>query len=189
MAAIEPIVLRAGPFLLRPGGESDVDRALEMSQDPDIMQWYSTGVVDRAGAKRWLLRGNDWSDGSHATWVVADGADAFVGNFSMGSIDRLHQRSAQVSYRTAPWARNRGVARHALLAATRWAFDTLGLERLELPHAVANPASCRVGTKAGYRLEGVQRLGYRDDAGKRWDGHLHARLVDDPDPADPADPG
>jgi RimJ/RimL family protein N-acetyltransferase len=113
----------------------------------------------------------------------ADGADRLVGNFSIVRIDRIDQFSAQVSYRTAPWARNRGVAGHALVAATRWAFDALNLERLELPHAVANPASCRVAQKAGYLLEGLQRQGFRDDRGRRWDSHLHARLVDDPGPA------
>jgi len=78
---------------------------------------------------------------------------------------------------------HRGIASWALTAATRWAVDVLRLERLELVHAVANPGSCRVAEKAGYLLEGVSRRGFRDDAGHRWDSHLHARLADDPDPA------
>ena len=61
--------------------------------------------------------------------------------------------------------------------------DVLRLERLELVHAVANPGSCRVAKKAGYLLEGVSRRGFRDDAGHRWNSHLHARLADDPEPA------
>lgn len=179
---IEPVELQAGPYRMRLAIEADIDAALEMSRDPAIMQWYSTGAVDREAAWLWLLAGSDWSTGRHATWVVADAADRLVGNFSMVRIDTVDQYSAQVSYRTAPWARNRGVAVQALVAATRWAFDTLGLERLELPHAVANPASCRVAQKAGYLLEGLQRLGYRDQCGRRWDSHLHARLISDPDP-------
>src|SRR4051794_10106292 len=137
-----------------------------MSRDPAIMQWYSIGLTDRASAHRWLRRGSDWSEGTHATWVIADDEDRFVGNFSVVNIDRDDQLCARVSYRTAPWARKRGVASHALVAVTRWAFDDLGLERLELPHAIANPASCRVARRAGYQLEGVQRLGYRDDSGQ-----------------------
>ena len=180
MRDLEPIELQAGPFRLRPGAERDVDAVLEMSRDPAIRQWYSTGVVDRASARRWLQRGSDWSTGTHATWVAVDEADTFVGNFSIVHIDRVDQLSAQVSYRTAPWARDRGVARNALVAATGWAFETVHLERLELPHAVANPASCRVAERAGYALEGLQRGGYRDDAGRRWDSHLHGRLAQDP---------
>jgi RimJ/RimL family protein N-acetyltransferase len=180
VGGIEPVELQAGPFRLRLARETDIDDALEMSRDPVIAQWFSVRIVDRESAKRWLLRGSDWSEGHHATWVVADGADRLVGNLSLVHIDEIDQLSAQVSYRTAPWARNRGVASLALMAATRWAFDTLNLERLELPHAVANPASCRVAQKAGYVFEGLQRQGFRDDAGRRWDSHLHSRLVSDP---------
>jgi RimJ/RimL family protein N-acetyltransferase len=183
VSGIQPVELQAGPYRLRLATEADVDAAFEMSRDPAIRQWYSTAIMDRESARRWLLRGSEWSGGEHATWVVADGADRLVGSFSIVRIDRVDQLTALMSYRTAPWARNRGVASCALSAATRWAVGVLHLERLELVHAVANPGSCRVAEKAGYLLEGVSRRGFRDDAGHRWDSHLHARLADDPEPA------
>jgi RimJ/RimL family protein N-acetyltransferase len=179
---IEPVELRAGPYRLRPAAEADVDAALGMSMDPLVQQWNPTGVVDREAARGWLLRSSDWSGGDHATWVVADAEDRLVGNFSIGRIDTGDQLTALMSYRTAPWARNRGVAGFALFAATRWAVDVVRLERLELVHAVANPASCRVAERAGYLLEGLSRKGYRDTAGRRWDSHLHGRLAGDPEP-------
>ncbi len=182
---MEPVELQAGPYRLRLPTEADVDAAFEMSRDPAIRQWYSTGIVDRRSAQHWLVRGGNWSGGEHATWVVADAADRLVGNVSIVRIDRVNQFTALVSYRTAAWARNRGVAWYALMAASRWAFHALGLERLELVHAVANPASCRVAEKAGYLLEGVSRRGFRDDVGRRWDSHLHARLADDAEPGQP----
>jgi RimJ/RimL family protein N-acetyltransferase len=177
MNGVEPVELHAGPYRLRLATEADIDAALEMSRDPAIRQWYPTGITDRETAERWLRRGSDWSGGHHATWVVADAADRLVGSFSLVHINQDDQFAAQVSYRTAPWARDRGVASYALVAATLWAFAALNLERLELPHAVANPASCRVAQKASYRQEGLLRLGFRDDLGRRWDCHLHARLV------------
>ena len=87
-----------------------------------------------------------------------------------------------IAYRTAPWAKGAGVATNACATAARWAFEALSLERLELCHAVANAASCRVAEKTGFLIEGTQRLGFRDDSGRRWDAHLHARLAEDPDP-------
>jgi RimJ/RimL family protein N-acetyltransferase len=57
--------------------------------------------------------------------------------------------------------------------------EALGLERIELEHAVANEASCRVAERAGYRLEGTKRAGFRDDTGRRWDAHLHALVAGD----------
>lgn len=169
-----PVELDAGPFRLRLATDADADAALAMSRDPAIAQWYSTGVTDKESALRWLRRGSDWSGGTHATWVVADAADRLLGNFSMVDID-LAQLSARMSYRTAPWARGRHVATYALDAATRWAFGTLRLERLELAHAVANPASCHVAHNVGYRRLGVEAGGYRDDGGRDWDTHVHTR--------------
>jgi RimJ/RimL family protein N-acetyltransferase len=74
------------------------------------------------------------------------------------------------------------VAGHAVAAVTRWGLRALGLERIELPHSVENQASCRGRGQVRYLLEGVQRLGFRDDAGKRWDSHLHAGLAGDRGP-------
>lgn len=95
---------------------------------------------------------------------------AYVCNIDTDQLD------AWVAYRTAPWARGRGVATATLVAMTAYVFDVVGLERLRLPHSVANPASCRVAEKAGYALEGTERGGFRDAAGVRWDSHIHGRL-------------
>ncbi|MEW2435901.1 GNAT family protein [Streptomyces caniferus] len=47
---------------------------------------------------------------------------------------------------------------------------------------MANPASCRVATKAGFRLEGTMRSALLHADG--WhDEHLHARVQDDPWPS------
>jgi len=75
-----------------------------------------------------------------------------------------------------PVARGRGVASHALQEITRWAFDDLGLHRLELEHSTHNEASCRVAARGGYELEGTMRhQGLHLDG---WhDTHLHAALA------------
>jgi RimJ/RimL family protein N-acetyltransferase len=100
-----------------------------------------------------------------------------LGNVSLHKIDH-EQRDAEIGYRVAPWARGQGVATDSVAAATRWAFGALDLVRIELAHAVANPASCRVAEKAGYQLEGTLRQSFVY-AGIRQDEHLHARLVTD----------
>ena len=75
MQRFRPVELAAGPFRLRLARDADVDAALEMSRDPAIAQWYSTGVVDRRSARRWLRNGVDWSVASATTqvaWVPPD---------------------------------------------------------------------------------------------------------------------
>ncbi|CAM5693262.1 Acetyltransferase OS=Streptomyces fumanus OX=67302 GN=GCM10018772_31150 PE=4 SV=1 [Streptomyces fumanus] len=83
-----------------------------------------------------------------------------------------------------PEARGRGVARRALLLATRWAFDDLRLHRVELGHALGHDASCRVAERCGFGYEGTLR-GAMFEAGRQdrfRDVHLHARLATDPEP-------
>jgi RimJ/RimL family protein N-acetyltransferase len=177
VSGIEHVTLAAGDFELRPPRPDDAADALAMLQDPDVRQWNAgPESLTVESARDWLLRGADWSDGTAAVWSVHEG-DRFVGNAFLCKIDRS-SLDAHVAYRTAPWARGRGVATCAVAAITTFAFDVLGLERLELLHAVPNIASCRVATKAGYGLEGVARGGYRDESGVRWDDHIHGRLKD-----------
>jgi RimJ/RimL family protein N-acetyltransferase len=85
---------------------------------------------------------------------------------------------AEVAYWTTRAARGRGVAPRATTALTRWAFDEIGFHRLELMHATANEASCRVAGKAGFALEGTKRSAVLHQDG--WhDMHLHARVQGD----------
>jgi hypothetical protein len=89
---------------------------------------------------------------------------------------------AECTYWVLPAARGRGVATGATVAMARWALHDLGLHRLELRHATANPASCRVAARAGFGLEGTLRGAMQHPDG--WhDMHLHARLQATPKPA------
>jgi Acetyltransferase (GNAT) domain len=77
-----------------------------------------------------------------------------------------------------PAARGAGSATAAVAAGSRWLFETLCLRRVEIKHAVDNPASCHVALNAGFTPEGTLR-----DAMLHADGwhdmHLHARLSTD----------
>ena len=63
--------------------------------------------------------------------------------------------------------------------AVAWAFDVLGLHRVEAHHFVENPASGRVLAKAGFSMEGRRRGAvWRDDMPR--DLVSYAMLRDDP---------
>jgi RimJ/RimL family protein N-acetyltransferase len=166
---------------LRPPSPSEAADALAMLADPDTLRWTpQSTVVDEATAREWCERCADWSDGDHATFSVLDATTGrLLGNVSLWQIDLSEHLTSAIGYRTAPWARGQGVATDAVRAATRWAFGSLGLERIALPHASANVASCRVAEKAGFGLEGVMRGSFRASDGSRHDEHLHARLASD----------
>ncbi|MGZ4591302.1 MAG: GNAT family N-acetyltransferase [Actinomycetes bacterium] len=176
--------IAAGRLQLRPPTEADAVDALQMLLDPDVSRWNpGPEDIDLDRARDWCRRGGDWSVGGHATFSVLDATSGrLLGNASLHKID-LTQRDAEIGYRVAPWARGSGVATGAVAAVSRWAFGALDLLRIELCHAVVNPASCRVAVKAGYLLEGTLRQAYLYGDGRRYDEHIHARLADDPEPA------
>ncbi len=180
---IEHVELKVDGWLLRPPRPEDTADALAMLTDPEVRQWNPvTSVVDAASAEEWLARGADWSDGDHATFSVIDATTGqLAGNVSLHRIDR-RQANASIGYRVAAWARGRGAATATVAAATDWSFTSLGIERVELCHAVANPASCRVAVKAGYAIEGTLRASWAHDDGNRYDEHIHGRLAGDPKP-------
>jgi RimJ/RimL family protein N-acetyltransferase len=177
VSVVEHVSLTAGRWELRPPDAADAEAARAMLLDPDVAQWNPGPAVPTVEeARSWLVRSADWSE-SYAGWSVHDleDGDRYVGNAFLVELDE-EQRSGVVAYRTAPWARSRGVATAAVVAMIGFAFDELGLVRLSLPHSVANPASCRVAEKAGFVLEGTERGGFRDESGVRWDSHLHGLL-------------
>ena len=180
---MEPVTLTAGDGLvLRPWRAEDGPAVLDALRDPAVARWNppDSPSPDLAVAADWVARRADWSGDEHASLAIcAAGTDELLGSVSLFRIDRVHD-NAEMGYWVAAGARGRGVAATAVRALTDWSFTTLGLARVQLFHAVENPASCRVAEKAGYRLEGTARRSYRYGDGVLHDEHLHGRLATDP---------
>lgn len=184
MDTVPAVELLTGHLLLRRPLEEDAADALAMLQDPEVVRWNpAPAVVDAETARAWCARGADWGEGTHATWHAVDRATGrLVANCSIFAIDRDHA-TAKIGYRVAAWQRRRGVGSAVVAIVTGWAFTELGLVRLQLEHAVANVASCRVASNAGFVLEGILRSASQDGLGMRHDDHVHGRLATDPVPA------
>lgn len=58
-----------------------------------------------------------------------------------------------------------GVATEALKAVLKFAFETVGFNRIESYHSLDNPASGKVMLKAGMKLEGLARQKYKSNVG------------------------
>jgi RimJ/RimL family protein N-acetyltransferase len=175
---VEPVEIPvAAGLALRPWHADDAPAVLDALRDPAIALWNPGQAPDLDGAARWIARRADWSGGDHASLAVADAAtDALLGSVSL---HRIYDGGGSIGYWTVAAARGRGIASAAVAAVSDWAFTDLGLHRIELCHAVANPASCRVARRAGYRLEGTLRESYRYGDGRRYDEHIHGRLAVD----------
>ena len=108
-----------------------------------------------------------------------------IGAVSVHHVDDAHG-TAEIGYWMAADGRERGIGAAAVDVATRYAFEKLGLARVELFHAVENEASCRLALRCGYLFEGTARESFVYGDGLRHDEHLHARLAKDPYPEVPA---
>lgn len=173
--------LHTSGLVIRPPTAVDAPEAFQLMNDPDVRRWNPTRECpDLEAAEAWLRDGADWSDGSHATWSAVDRESGrMVGNVSLFAID-TDDLVAKIGYRVLPTARGRGVARQMVDAVTRWAFESRGLMRVQLEHAVPNVASCRVAVAAGFVPEGTTRSAYAVPNGGREDCHIHGRLPTDP---------
>ena len=177
-AAIAPVEIVAGAYqLCVPDPDLDAAAVLAACSDPWI--WlYNPGPRTLEDAYAWCRGRADWTDATHASWLVKDTSGQLVGAMS---IFQINDRSAsgQAGYWVTADARGRGVATAVLSAAARFGFGALGLVRIELFHALENEASCRTALAAGFAQEGVHRQSFRYGDGVLRDEHSHARLATD----------
>lgn len=149
-----------------------------------LVAFDSADLDNQGGPLHTVDEARDWikglqrgvaTDRARALAIAAAG-DA-VGGVAISAIEHRHN-TAWVSYWLSPAVRGQGLAVRATATLARYAFEELGLFRLELGHRVNNPASCAVATRAGFRAEGIERakLRYGDE---RFDTETHARLATD----------
>ncbi|WP_330328596.1 GNAT family N-acetyltransferase [Streptomyces sp. NBC_00536] len=175
----QPVLDLPDGMRLRPWRPDDAHALVAAGLDPSIRLWnlIQAWTEDEARGRIDRMR-ERWQAESGALWAIArPGDDAAVGLVGWNGID-LAAGTAEILYWILPAARGGGVAVAAARRACHWAFEELGLHRLQLLHAVDNPASCRVADKAGFTLEGTMRSAVLHADG--WhDMHLHAMIKGD----------
>ncbi|WP_225098268.1 GNAT family N-acetyltransferase [Streptomyces sp. CoH27] len=175
----QPTLPTGDGLLLRPWQPQDAPAVHAAFQDPLMHQWHIRSCDSEEEAAGWIGQWQqEWRGERQAQWaVVAADGDELLGRVALRDIV-LGDGVAEVAYWTVARARGRGVAVRATTALSRWAFEEVGLHRLELSHATANQASCRVAGKVGFAPEGIKRSALLHPDG--WhDVHLHARVRGD----------
>ena len=174
----QPQLTSPGGLVLRswrPDAAGDVAAVLEAFADPEIQRWGVRNISTADQARVWMTRWTAaWRAETEACWAVLRD-DVVVGRAALRRID-LRGGVGEVGYWVLPGARGHGVASAAAAEVARWAFEQVGLHRLELHHSVHNEASCGVARRIGFELEGTLRDGMLHVDG--WhDVHLHARAT------------
>ncbi|HVL39725.1 MAG TPA: GNAT family N-acetyltransferase [Fimbriimonadaceae bacterium] len=103
--------------------------------------------------------------------------ERLVGTLRVGDIARASMYLASVGYGLDHRCQGRGLMREALTAAIRFAFDDLGLHRLEASYMPANERSGRLLEHCGFQIEGLMRGSIRVQG--NWEDHYLASLLND----------
>jgi RimJ/RimL family protein N-acetyltransferase len=169
--------------VLRQPEERDVPSLVAMHQDELIARY--TGVpypYSELDARAWTAAApGRLTGGDGADFVIVDlDDDRLFGTVGLVRI-RWDDLTAEVGYSLSASARGQGYATRAVALVTRWAFETLGMRRMELTTHVDNERSQAVAERAGYTREGVMRS-YRVLRDRRVDLVMFSRLPGDSAP-------
>jgi RimJ/RimL family protein N-acetyltransferase len=163
---------------LRPWRADDVDAVFAACQDAEIQRWTQVPVpYARENAEEFVgtIAPDTWAQGGGLFAVELRDGGSLVG--SMGLFPPS-DGFAEAGYWTAPGHRGRGLTAEALGLLTAWAFDEVGLRRVELIVDPENAGSRGVAERAGFHAEGLlrQRFLHR---GEPSDVLLYALLAGD----------
>ena len=122
--------------------------------------WPAQTMVDSQEFLNHMLQ----SSHNAYNFVMADKNDErYIGQADIFRLDwRLRQGEIGMVVGD-PAERGSGLGEEALRLLQRFAFQTLGLERLELEVHMKNEAALRCYQKAGFTLEGVKRHAFFSD--------------------------
>ncbi len=158
---MEPTEITAGRLHLRPWQPGDEGVLTAAGNDPDSARWTSVpSPYTVEDARAWVheTAPAGWASGKSLSFAVCDSTTSEV-LASVALREGCDDGVWDVGYWCVPAHRGHGVVPEALGALCRWGFAVLGAKRIEWMAEVGNHASLRAAQKAGFRVEGVLRLG------------------------------
>jgi RimJ/RimL family protein N-acetyltransferase len=177
---IRAATLEDGWIRLRPWRRSDAPGLVKAMRDEELRRWVVAPLpYTRRDAEIWIASQEQrWTRGELAELAIAAREnDELLGAISLGRFNWREWR-AEVGYWLVPAARGRGVATQSVRMVARWAFEELGLVRLELLAHPDNVRSQAVAERSGFLREGRVRS-YRRSPQGRSDMVLYSLLPGD----------
>jgi RimJ/RimL family protein N-acetyltransferase len=140
------------------------------------MPWFSRGMTVESfkSFATWAL--DAWDRGEHYEFSILARDGTYLGSAGLG-VDATTM-SANLQYWVRTSGTRRGVASEASRLVSRWAIETLGLQRVEISISDHNVASRMAAKKSGAHFEGVLRNKIRWDEGA-YDAHVFSFVPSD----------
>lgn len=152
-------VLQGNRIFLRPPALHDAGDFFSFARDEENCRYVLWDAHQSIGDSKVVLRGIIRRNrrGDPATFAIALKKDKrLIGTIGFQWID-IENQSCEVGYSIARRLWNRGLASEALGILLPFAFEDLGLNRIEAKHDILNPASGQVLLHLGFRCEGIAR--------------------------------
>jgi RimJ/RimL family protein N-acetyltransferase len=172
--------IRGKMVSLRAPEPRDVPQLNAWANDPGLWRnltgWHFP--YSMASTERWVETPRAPTS-AHQVWCIEAPGAGFIGTGSLSGLD-WKNRNATIGLLVGSEAnRGTGLAVDASFALMRYAFDELGLNRLEAPVLAYNERSLRMFTqKLGFRQEGIrQQAHFRE--GRFHDEVLLGLLAED----------
>ncbi|MCE0555661.1 MULTISPECIES: GNAT family N-acetyltransferase [unclassified Motilimonas] len=150
-----PTIAETERLILRFFEPEDVDVIYKIMSNRQVMKFSISGPLNRKQANTFLDSILDtYASKGFSLWAVHSKADERVIGFCGHFFHRLEGKDEiELVYRLLPDYWGQGLASEAARAATDYAFNQLGLDRLISFIADNNEASKRVAESSGFKLE------------------------------------
>ncbi|MEW6343892.1 MAG: GNAT family N-acetyltransferase [Pseudomonadota bacterium] len=166
----EPLLQLALPatarLQLRPLDVSDTQRIFEIWSDPEVMRFYDLAPLTRFEQAEQVVARllQDTAERTGLRWAIVAKADSRVIG-TCGLRLNFAFRSASLGFELERRCWRQGLMREALDAALGYAFEHLGMNRIQATTDLDNDASAGLLKRLGFVEEGVMRQwGYWKDA-------------------------
>ena len=159
-------------LLLRPFDRSDVELAVEMTTDPDVMKFYSGAVSEaeivakavnfnrRAGGGCigiWTVLGRSTGERLGEVFLLPLPIEADDTEWELVDGEAIPDGEIELGYLFKPSTWGKGVATEACQRLLRFAFEETPLDEIVAVIEEENAASERVLLKCGFVYEGLRR--------------------------------
>ena len=159
---MDKIELTNEALLLRPYQPKDAKAMAEAVNESvqelmPFMPWAHEGYSVKE-AKTWLKKcQKGWKEGTDYQFAIFSRADgAYLGGCGLNHINTL-DRWCNLGYWVRTSRAKQGIATQAVALLSRFGFEQLKFNRIEILAAVGNLASQRVAAKSGAVREGILR--------------------------------
>jgi len=155
--------------VLRAMQREDMQMVVDMFNDAEIENLVQGWAFPLSLEQQYRWFEQHMEDQSGFRFVIETPSDGAVGIATLSNIDWKNRRAGQGIKIKSSEHRAKGIGTDAVMAVMRYAFDELGLHRLDSGRFEDNVASQKLYEKCGWKIEGHRKeYIYKRGAWRDW---------------------